>query len=495
MIPYLLAQYEQMGAEVIVSASFSEEVFRSNYVDQVVILTSEEGRMNDAAAWEFLSGLSALSCKKNFRIPVFLLLHNSHVFHLLQTTGVPAPVDIAFELWPFTMEDVWARNLVVRMPGIRVFDAPSLDRRPIMVDSETFVHLVIAGTDSYAWEVAVQAALVCHFPNYDEKAPEPLRTRITFVSPGITAFRDAFIGRYPQLFAHSFYRTINLEEKSSFLHRPLYEGKRLDFVDVEWEFVEASVSHPQMARRLSDWAWDERRQLTLVLSGKEDAAVLSTCLSLPDAVFEKEVPVWILQRKSDWTGVLDASRHGSVYPFGMEDHGLDVRMPMVEMARLLHYCYSYRYQNQSLPTALPPDAVDLAWRNAGSLKMRYSNVYNVMAMSTKMRSLGHKGDDGCKFYALSPEEVEALAKTEHNRWSVERLLSGTRPCSDQERKEVAADVSLKRKYKTERDAHLDLCAYDELLPDESGTDVRENDRALTACIPLIVQTFLNRTEE
>lgn len=488
ILPHLIGQYKQLGAVVTVSAMFDVSVLDSSAADQIVILSSKDAQRSDSAALDFLTRLSLLHHR---RIPVLLLLQSRNVLHCLRMTGLPDSVDAAFEVWPFTMEEIWARNLFLRMPGIQTFSAPPVDRSPITKDSGSFVHLVIAGTNSYAREVAVQAAMLCHFPNFNAKDRRPLRTRISFISPGIMAFRDSFIGQYPQLFTHSYYRTVNLEEKTTLLHRPKYEGKRSDFVDTEWEFVDTSLSHPQMAHRLSGWAQDEIRQPTLVLCEDDPAAAICTCQSLPEAVFERKIPVWILQITTSWTGLLDSSRYDAVYPFGMEDCGLDVTMPQVEMARLLHYCYTYRYQNGALPTSLPAAAVEEAWSNAGSLNMRLSNLYNVMTMASKMRSLGHKGEDLRNFFALSPEEVEDLARTEHNRWCVERLLSGSRPCNDQELEEIQADPSLKRKYKAERNAHPDLCAYDELLPDESGTDVREYDRALTACIPLIVQTFVS----
>ena len=491
--PSLLAQYGQMGVEVAESASFDPKLFQAHPVRQIILLTSEEEGRNAAAALDFLSVLSGFCQPDAPRIQVLLLLQNPAILHLLQRTDFPPEVNKTFEVWPLTMEEIWARNLVVRMPGIRSAGGPSLDRNPITQESKSFVHLVIAGTDSYAWEVAVQAAMVAHFPNYDEKAERPLRTRISFISPQIAAFRDAFMERYQNLFTHSFYRTVKVEEKTSALHHPLFEGKRPDFVDVEWEFVEASLSNPLVADRLSSWAEDPSRQLTLVITGWEDASNVQNCLSVPEKLFEKDVPVWVLQRKHNWTSALPASR--KVLPFGLESAGLDVRMPLVEMAKLLHYFYTYSYQFQELPTSFPPEEVEAAWQNAGPLKMRCSNVYNVMTMAGKMRSLGHGGDDWRQFYALSPEEVEALAKTEHNRWSVERLISGSRPCTEKEREEIQADIKLKRQYKKERDAHLDLCSYEELLPDETGRNVKDYDRDLTACIPLLAQTYFSRTEK
>ncbi len=81
------------------------------------------------------------------------------------------------------------------------------------------------------------------------------------------------------------------------------------------------------------------------------------------------------------------------------------------------------------------------------------------------------------------------------------------PCTDQERTEIEEDlrkrhydkeyaktnpVSLKKRYKNERNAHYDLCAFSELGVDETGLPVTRYDRDLTAVIPLIVKTYNDR---
>jgi hypothetical protein len=35
--------------------------------------------------------------------------------------------------------------------------------------------------------------------------------------------------------------------------------------------------------------------------------------------------------------------------------------------------------------------------------------------------------------------------------------------------------------------HLDLCAYDDLLEDMDGVDVKDFDKVIETCIPLMIQ--------
>ena len=250
------------------------------------------------------------------------------------------------------------------------------------------------------------------------------------------------------------------------------------------------MGHQLVAGRIQQWAEDQRRQLTLVLSEADDAANAEAALILPNLIYDKQIPVWVRMHK-DLLSLTAAQnpRLKNLIPFGMDDCGYDVRLPAVKMSKLLHYFYLNC--GEGVPTFFPEQEVEKQWRQIDLFKMRLTNVWNVMTMATKMHSLGHNTDDLSTFYALSAEETEDLTRTEHNRWCVERLISGTRPCTDAERAEIDADISLKNVYKKERDAHYDLCAYDNLGTDAKGNDVRIYDRALTECIPLIVKYFLN----
>lgn len=481
----IICQYEAAGAIVSVSERL---IIPSDVPDAMVILTSPE--KDDSEAESFLSSMaSAFRGKTQKRPLVHLLLQHPTTLRRLQVSDFDPIVNEVFEVFPFTMEEVWAENVIVRLPGIEDHNHPALDREPVTANKKQFVHLVIAGFDSFAEHIAILAAQVAHFPNYDGKVGHPLRTRITLIAPGIATANLPFLARYHTLFDHSYYRTINPAKKESVLHHPEYEGRREDFVDVEWEFVDGDLCNPVVVDKLYLWAKDAGRQLTVVISGPDDNANVDNAIALPDAVLEGDVPVWVRMRKDIVSKTLGQSaRYRNILPFGMEDCGYNVCLPVIQMAKLLHYFYSCCYVGKGIPTSFPQEEVDAEWRMAGALKMRLSNVYNALTMATKMHSLGHDANDLHTFYALDEEEIQVLSRTEHNRWCVERLLSGTRVCTDEERAAIKNDIKLKKEYKA-RDIHYDLCAYDELGLDEKGIDVRTYDYALTACIPLIVKSF------
>lgn len=324
-----------------------------------------------------------------------------------------------------------------------------------------------------------------HYPFYESDSK--LRTRISVLVDDIKHIHD-FVFEYQELFDNCYWRIVDLrgEKPKVELHRPQYEGRRKDFVDVEWEFIIGYLSHPVLQEKLKRWANDPKQQLTISI-GYDD-------VEKSHGIAEK------LRRR------LPASVKIEVIKDNPEEEAKK-KTELMDMAKYLHYFYQAIYELKHVPTELPEDEVNKAWDAIEDEKLKMSNIYNVMSIPVKMEILGHDRNDWDTFYALTAEEIEQLTAVEHSRWCVERLIQGMRPCTDQERKEIEEDlqkrlsdeeyakanpVSLKNKYKNERNAHYDLCAFSELGVDETGQPVTRYDRDLTAAIPLIVKTYNDR---
>lgn len=430
-----------------------------------------------------------------------LLLHDKTTLWLLQTLDLYPEINKKFEVYAFTMEDQWAKNVFCGLGGKAY---PPLDREKIDSVSNKTVHFVIAGFSDLGESLALHAAFIAHFPNYVRN--QALRTRITIVEKGLSMRKDAFIQRYANLFEHSYYRCIDLDlKKITQYHDPFYHATREDFVDVEWEFVDGNFYDPMLQRKLRLWGDDKNQILTLALCDDDCSRNFDRAFALPKNLYQNNITVLV---RAEQSGVLEKVRetegYNNLYPFGMDDGGYDVRLPLLQMAKRLHYFYTCSYGQEGTPTDMPVEKVEAAWRNASTFSMRYTNIYNVMTVATKMRSLGHEEKDWNKFFALTKEEIETLSAVEHNRWSVERLILGFRPPTDTEREEIRENIEafitakqiggekpeqdLKNTYKKKK-IHYDLCSYRELREDKTGQNVRVYDYDLTACIPLIAQSF------
>ena len=138
------------------------------------------------------------------------------------------------------------------------------------------------------------------------------------------------------------------------------------------------------------------------------------------------------------------------------------------------------------------DEKEELWKGLPSIK-RFSSIYNAMTIGVKMRSIGLPENDWEKFYDISQQEIELLSQVEHNRWCVEELILGWRPCDEKEQAEVEKDIHQKEKLK-ERKIHYDLRPYNDLRPDASGKPTQIYDRCLSACLPLIAKISTGGTQ-
>lgn len=488
-------QYHALGAEHIVEYAFGAmDISEIQDAEEFVILTSPSDDSTvsaDIDALALLKDLASAAPRESTSRPVVhLLLQNPDMLRTIQMMGFPAEIEDRLEVYPFTMEDIWAKNVLVHLPGITDWDYPVLDRGGIGKDSRCFVHIVLSGFNAQAESIAIHTALTAHYPNYRPEDKFPLQTRITIIEEGLHSKRDAFISKYQTLFDNSYYKTVDVQKHSIDFHRPVYAGKRSDFVDVEWEFVCNSINNPEVRRAIYNWVKESNQLLTFFVCGDNDEQNFSDLLSLPKVIIENGIPVIVQQSVSAPAKVLCGSaKYNNIKTFGMKDCGYDVTLPLVKLAKLLAYAYDFSYKNQYFPTELSAYEAEKIWKDVKSFRRRYSCICNVMTIATKMRSLGHDAADHGVFYALTESEIESLSETEHNRWSLERLVQGARPCTDDELSDIRADVkTLKTAYKN-KGIHFDLRAYDELEEDGTGRNVKAYDYGLTAIIPLMVKTF------
>lgn len=483
-------QFEERGYHTDCQQELLPEMVVDDY-DELCLLPScgASARQTDEATLCMLQEIaSKMSARERRCRPLcHTLLHSQVTLWLLQNVELLQDVNRCLELYAFTMEDQWAKNLLCGMQrGEHRF--PPLDREPLGLHSTRFVHLVIAGWSDMTESLAIHAALTAHYPNYVQDSQ--LRTRITIIASNIEQHAQAFRQRYRHLMDNSYYRIVDACRGTIVtLHRPMYSGQRDDFVDVEWEFVEGDLHVDVIRRKLELWSGSTDQLFTMVLSQSDSDRNFDEALSLPAAVYDARIPVMVYTHEGRLMQLVhQTERYANVYPFGMDDCGYDTRLPLLQMAKRLNYFYYCSYHQQTVPTSMPQQEIDDAWVGGGSFSMRYSNIYNVMTIPCKMRSVGHDESDWDRFYALSQEEIEVISAVEHNRWSVERLILGFRPPTSDERQEIKENIALKDNYKR-RKIHYDLCSYAELGVDKTGQNVRVYDYDLTACIPLIANSY------
>lgn len=499
----IVSQYETTGCNVNVVAGFEGLRDIAKYDELCVV---PDMSVRDESTLQSLEAL-ARNCQmaegRETKPLCHLLLHNKMSLWLLQTLNIYQEINKKFEIYAFTMEDQWAKNVLCHLDDNFSF-YPSLDRERIDAQSNKTVHMVIAGFSDLGESLAIHTALTAHYPNYVRN--NSLRTRITLIGEHIIEKIDSFIHRYYNLFENSYYRIIHVDNRSILkFHEPMYSSSREDFIDVEWEFVESDFYDPVVQMKLKLWSEDKNSIMTLALCENSVDENFEHAFSLPKSLYLNNIPVFINIKNSTLLDEVRLTRsYPNLYPMGMDDCGYDVRLPLLQMAKRLNYFYVCSYGEKGVPTDMPIDEIEKEWSKIDSFSIRYSNIYNVMTVATKMRSLGHEEKEWNNFYALTQEEIELLSAVEHNRWCVDRLVLGFRPPTDREREDIRNNImefiaarktggekpaeDLKNIYKSKR-IHYDLCSYKELDVDKTGRNVRIYDYDLTASIPLIAQSF------
>ena len=312
-------------------------------------------------------------------------------------------------------------------------DTLTLDRGLVTVGSDRFVHLVVVGMTPMGYAFAATAAQLCHFPNFDESAPRPIRTRITFVDPRANELMDCFKASYPGIFDLSHVRYI--EQPGAWL-QGVPQRSLGDFVDVEWQFVKGNISSEWIRDMLSDCAADSRQVLSVALCGGDSARNLTEAYRLPRQLYPLPdsnnssplTPVVYVYQPDDSSLVQtvqnEVLRFHNVVPFGFSAKGFDpLHSLRIAAAKRINYLYQ-KENSGKVFTSMPADEALLneLWRQLSSAE-KTAALLAANATNTFIRSFGlsrttladHLSDDAL---------VESFAAVDHARRNMACLLAG-----------------------------------------------------------------------
>lgn len=427
---------------------------------EVIILPSQDYSDTDSVNLDVIDNVSQI-CEDNCRIGLdcTAIFEKELAGAAFERADINGRIKKTLKFKPIVYSDVIAKMLL----SGNEYGNHFLDREPITEDSDNFVSLYIIGLGEIGQALFRQAARQLHFTNYHK-----VKSKLTLV--GSRDETQQIKERYREFFDVA-------ENKKDYS----YLG---DFLDIS-----VSILQPQELGSSLEIAVKDPHSFVNVAICLEDSEIaLKRALTLPRGVYERSVPVWLYKPDSDALVRLigENSFYSNIYPFG--DSGC-FRLDEGEIltAQRINWVYSYYSENGKVPEVLPDREewmrVWLPEWNSLSIKNKWSNIHSAESIPVKLRSLGLSVTDD---YDLTEEQLESLSRVEHNRWVVETLLSGFRPPTENERNEMVANRKLKGEYKT-RLIHLDLCRYDDLLPDANGVDVRDYDRVIVKCIPFFVK--------
>lgn len=343
-----------------------------------------------------------------------------------------------------------------------------LDDQGISFNDDRHIHLVIIGTSTFGVTLAVEAAKMLHFPNFDGKNN---KTEITFIDKNADTERFSFISRYRHFFEVQSYRYNN-----ELIPATKFIGQDADFLDVEYQFIKGDIFSPDIQQQISNWANDSKQILSLVIAMDDSKQNLSISMSLSDELYKLNIPIFIRQNTSGaFINKLKDSRYPNIYPFGMTDIVFDAQRHMQRVAELINIIYEKENIN-SLDKEVNRGEAHQSWKKCEVAK-QWSSLYSAYSIPFRNRSL--KASGKYDFENMSEEILEVLAFTEHNRWNVEKLMMGFRkPQSEDDAYNAAPDErNIIKKEKEQDFIHCHIRPYDQL-----DDNTKEYDRKIVRFI-------------
>ena len=383
--------------------------------------------------------------------------------------------DLGIEFIPYNFYAGWARQVFVRgdykdkdYPG-KMVNYPTAYGSGIGDKDTKYVHLVFVGTTNFAVAFAQEAAHVLHFPNFKEDAEKRIMTRITFIEQNADKEMPLFITRNRHFFEVQHYKyqdltTIPPQEEPKVIEPTLFKENG-DFLDIEYEFIKGNVFSAEVQEKLSEWAKDSQQNLSIFLTLVDQRENFIMGMNMPDDIYSHEIPIFIRQDRSDnfvfnlrkadekisdysWydeneSKVITIKRKGhyaNIYPFGMNDLCYCNDSTIIRQAKLINYLYStadyneYKFKDITVLNSTQPkqiwDDAERFWQQL-PIAHKWSNLYCAYSLPCKLASLRRmRGlditDTSQDLDDLNNDEIEQMARVEHNRWNVEKLLMGYR---------------------------------------------------------------------
>jgi voltage-gated potassium channel Kch len=314
----------------------------------------------------------------------------------------------------------------VNVRGLDLFELASrqvlrkapIDYERIKSTDPTVVHLVVVGFGSMGTQLALQSAKIAHFANFR-------KPRVTVVEREGSTRADNFLARHPKFnqICDFSLRWFSPQEgqpdPNTVIHAlPLAEQNELITVAVCWD------SDP---RDLREDGADFFRRLD-----RDDATNLSLALSL--ARSPATAPqIYVFQTRRVGFGALfpiegrgQAVGH-RVHAFGMLEDTCSLEALLHEredsIAKVLHNDY---YEKQIKQGRKPGDRPALFPWDRLPERFRDSNRRAADHIRVKMRALGYRIDEKRKdqpsITSFEGEQIELLARMEHESWCAEWLL-------------------------------------------------------------------------
>lgn len=259
--------------------------------------------------------------KKTYkRIPCHVMFEYQSTFTAFQFTDISVNEKSLFSFIPFSIYETWAQQVLLCDKSTDEIEYLPLDNTEgIQYDTPQRVHLIVAGMSKMGIALAIEAAHVAHYPNFNNQGLGNPRTLITFIDPNARQEMTYFMGRFRQLFQLARWRYVKAPEgiikptddswniydtasqiskrtnKNYPWHDPVkdadyrspyyggYLGEHL--IDIDFEFIEGEIALPSVQNYISQASADNAGKEVpgIELNEKEVTSKTTIAICLPDS--------------------------------------------------------------------------------------------------------------------------------------------------------------------------------------------------------------------
>lgn len=353
------------------------------------------------------------------RIPCHIMFEYQSTFSAFQYTDLKLEDSRAFRFIPFSIYENWAQQVLICRNTIdNPYYLPLDGMEGLPYSSHQRAHLIIVGMSKMGVALAIEAAHVAHYPNFNNPEAGRPRTLITFIDRNAKREMLFFMGRFRELFQLARWRyvkapdgvvvpgddswdiydtiedmTLRLNTKYPW-HYPMqdadfrspYYGEFLgkDLIDIDFEFIEGDVALPAIQKYISDacadngskahkldseshaGVADSSSKTTIAICFPIAAESMSAALYLASDVYANVQQIWVQQPESG--ALADAIRYGltgqdnakfrALRPFGMIEQCDYLERIHSILPKLVAYAYE----------CLPKSTLSKEYHKIGNLK-------------------------------------------------------------------------------------------------------------------------------
>ena len=414
--------------------------------------------------------------------------------------------ELGIEFIPYNFYSDWAKQMFVdcHYTENKEQKYPPIDGNGITEGDNRHVHLVIIGTSNFGVTLGIEAAKMLHFPNFQKGQN---LTRITFIDLNADKEKDLFMTRYRHFFEIQSHWYDGMKYPAT-----KFEGEKADFLDVEFEFIKGDVYSSQIQKLITKWASDETQLLSLIFAMRDSRHNMSIAMNLPDVVYERNVPVFVRQNTSskfleklhekstkprkkiiikdnEAEEIPQKGRYANLYPFGMTDIIFDVDKRSQKIAECIHHMYSKCEELQWARIPTHEEIQNCTWDEIHKkwislpIALQWSNLYCAYNIAYRIHTIKTMRKSDHDITEITDKEVEILARVEHDRWNVEKLLLGYRKPSETEDYYSESNFINGKKVKAMKNAHKEMFIHCDIRPYTELDNIQEIDKEIIRYIP------------